>query len=300
MNNILKKIIKDITIVVVIYNSKENLFNIINKFNNFKIILVDNGKNQKILKKIEKYNIPNLKIITNNKNVGYGCAVNQAFKILNTKFTLLIEPDCILSEKNLLEMYKTINKYENCAITVPKFFNKKKYKNENVLFYEVDKIKRNEKEKKIFNMISQTEPLGDTCALCFLGALMLFNNKYFYKKIFDERYFIYFEDMQLCKDIYKNKNSIIISSDTSAFHEDHGSTNMNIITKYIIYTNYIRSLYIYLNIKILSSKMVSDMIKFLYKIIINFLKFNKNEVIKNIFYFFGILKYTYFKIFINK
>ena len=45
----MSKIYDDITIVTVLYNSNKIVENFFNDFKDFKIIVVDNGKNQNIL-----------------------------------------------------------------------------------------------------------------------------------------------------------------------------------------------------------------------------------------------------------
>ena len=59
------KIYEDITIVTVLYDSSDLVFELIKDLENFKIIVVDNGKNEKILKKLT--NFKNIKIITKKK-----------------------------------------------------------------------------------------------------------------------------------------------------------------------------------------------------------------------------------------
>ena len=45
-----------ITIVIVIYNSTDIIFNCLKYLNNFNIIIVDNGKNSKILDNLKSKN----------------------------------------------------------------------------------------------------------------------------------------------------------------------------------------------------------------------------------------------------
>ena len=84
----MSKIYNDITIVTVLYNSNKLAQTFFNNLENFKIIVVDNGKNKKILEKIKDYK--NIKIISKNKNIGYGSAVNFAVKNVTTRFFLIL------------------------------------------------------------------------------------------------------------------------------------------------------------------------------------------------------------------
>ena len=86
----MNKIYEDITIVTVLYNSAQINETFFENLKSFKTIVVDNGKNEEILDKIKNYK--NIKIISKNKNLGYGSAVNFAYKNISTKFFLILNP----------------------------------------------------------------------------------------------------------------------------------------------------------------------------------------------------------------
>ena len=85
----MSKIYEDITIVTVLYNSAQINEIFFENIKNFKTIVVDNGKNEEILDKIKTFK--NIKIISKNKNLGYGGAVNFAYKSITTKFFLILK-----------------------------------------------------------------------------------------------------------------------------------------------------------------------------------------------------------------
>ena len=86
----MNKIYKDITIVTVLYNSKKSAQSFFSNLENFSIIVVDNGRNKRVLEKIKGFK--NIKIISKNKNIGYGSAVNFAVKNVTTRFFLILNP----------------------------------------------------------------------------------------------------------------------------------------------------------------------------------------------------------------
>ena len=106
-----------ITIVIVLYNSSNLIFDCLKPLNNFNIIIVDNGKNSNYLKELEKKK--NIKIITKNKNLGYGCGINFAFEYIKTDFFLILNPDVLINEAEILKLLDTAEKYKNCAIAAP-------------------------------------------------------------------------------------------------------------------------------------------------------------------------------------
>ena len=65
----MSKIYNEITIITVLYNSSEIVESFFDSLKNFKIIVVDNGKNEKILERIK--NLKNIQVISKNKNLGY-------------------------------------------------------------------------------------------------------------------------------------------------------------------------------------------------------------------------------------
>ena len=89
-----------ITVVIVLYNSSNLIFDCLNSLNKFSIILVDNGKNLHLLEKLKE--IKNIKIISKNKNLGYGKAVNFAFELIKSPYFLTLNPDITIDE-NFIE-----------------------------------------------------------------------------------------------------------------------------------------------------------------------------------------------------
>ena len=78
---------KDLTIIIVIYNSTDKIIDLLHQLNNFEIIIVNNGKNEHIISKIKAHK--NVKsIISKEKNIGFGRGVNFAFENIDSNTTL--------------------------------------------------------------------------------------------------------------------------------------------------------------------------------------------------------------------
>ena len=61
----MNKIYEDLTVVTVLYDSSELINDLLKNLINFKVIVVDNGNNEQILKKLS--NLKNVKVITKKK-----------------------------------------------------------------------------------------------------------------------------------------------------------------------------------------------------------------------------------------
>jgi GT2 family glycosyltransferase len=202
---------KEITILIVLYEENIDLLskNLIN-LRNFKIIIIDNGADINLKNQItKKFNI--YKYIINKKNNGYTKGYNQAIKICDTKYALILEPDCYILEENILKLYRSYQKYNDCLITVPV-----SYDNNYQLTYSSGYFPEN------FTNHNPFEISGDTCVQVVLGSSMFFETKKIYDLgCLDENFFIYYSDYDLCRRIYKIKKSIIQIQDSFCTHT-HG------------------------------------------------------------------------------
>ena len=151
------------------------------------IIVVENSNNQKFKNKLEsKYQ--NLKCILAESNLGMGAGNNIGIKEAKTEFILILNPDVLLEKNTLDELFLASQKLSNFSIIAPL---EKKYIN-----YGISNNKNNE-----FPFEVQWVD----------GFAMLLNKKNFKNKIyFDENFFMYLENNDLCKRIIDDKGSIYI------------------------------------------------------------------------------------------
>jgi N-acetylglucosaminyl-diphospho-decaprenol L-rhamnosyltransferase len=201
----------NLTIVIVTYlTNKDILLNCLESIDkNFKVLIVENSK--KFLNKnffLKKF--PNLEIICSGKNLGYGKGNNFGISKVKTDYALILNPDTIL-ENNFFTNVKNIIKKKNFFIIGCQ------YKNDKIFmpagYFEV---KKNKKFRKNF-FIKKIKKL--TKVDWVVGCAMLLNlNKFNKRSIFDENFFLYFEEFDLCKSIKNNNGSIYLSSELKVHH----------------------------------------------------------------------------------
>ena len=203
---------KSITIVIVLF--KES-FEIINKtleyIKDFKIIIIDNANNQDLKKKIiKKFQI--YKYILNKKNNGFSAGYNQGIKLSDAKYTLVLNPDCLISDRNINVLIEKLIYYQDSIMVVPTSYN-----NNNELTYSGGLLPENGSKDDILNVD------GDVCVESALGACMLFKTDEFKENnlLFDENFFLYFSDDDLCRKIKSINKSIIQIKDATCIHQ-HG------------------------------------------------------------------------------
>jgi len=203
---------KDITIVIVLYKETfELLSKTLTTINSFKKIIIDNDGNLELKKKIVlKFSVD--QYILNKENIGFSAGYNQGIKLSKTEFTLVLGPDCIIREQDILILIKKISENNNCYIVSPT-----SYDGHNNLTYAGGLLPENGETDTILDL------KGDTCVEGTLGACMLFRTKDFMENnlFFDEKFFVYYSDYDLCRRIKKLNKSIIQVYEAKCIHQ-HG------------------------------------------------------------------------------
>ena len=183
--------IKDITIVITSFKSDEKLKSCLNSINRqCNVIIVENSDNQDTKKKIEK-EFDNVKCILTGGNLVYGKANNIGLKEVTTKYALILNPDTTLFESTLENLIEATKEIPEFAIMAP-------YQQERMI----------EKKKDNLQFLSPKQ-VKSVKGFAMLLNLIEFKDIGF----FDEVFFLYFEDIDLCRRVdKKNKKIYLIPS----------------------------------------------------------------------------------------
>ncbi len=223
----MKALINEITVIVVLYEEKISLISqCLENIKNFKIIIVDNAGNISLKRKVEeKFRI--YKYILNKKNYGYTKAANQAIKQCDTEYILMFQADALISNKDILILLESHKKYEDCFITSPTYYDK-----ESKLSYNGGCLPEKNLKMDVLNLE------GDVCVETVLGSVVLFKKKDIFEiGLFDENFFFYFLDFELCRRIANIKKSIIQIFNAKVQHV-HGQIKVKNTLKKTFIRNY--------------------------------------------------------------
>jgi N-acetylglucosaminyl-diphospho-decaprenol L-rhamnosyltransferase len=157
----------------------------------FKIIIVENSNNIKFKNRLEKFN-KNISVILTGENLGYAKSANLGLKKIKSKFGLLINPDVLVNYKTIHKIEVIADQIKNFSILVPLYNGFLDYLHTKIDRLDnqknTDLIKKNIYKKKIIKI--KFTP----------GFFMFFDMKTLRKvNYFDENFFLYFEDTDLCK-----------------------------------------------------------------------------------------------------
>ena len=190
---------KNITIIIVSFKSSHIIEKCIKSINsNIKIIIVENSEDIHIKNYLEN-KFSNVDVIVAKENLGYGKGNNLGISKANTQYVFILNPDTTLEDNCLEELYKAqLMLRDDFAILAPNFLNNYGYflnknsdhRNQNLL--EVDYVK---------------------------GFAMLINlKKVNFEKIFDENFFLFLEEIDLCKRIKNNGGKIFVVQESKVQH----------------------------------------------------------------------------------
>ena len=188
-----------ISIIVLNYNAGELLLNCINSlkkstYQNIEILVVDNISSDDSHTKCKKQ-FPDIKLIQNRKNLGYCGGNNVGIKEAKGEFIVILNPDTIVEENWLDEMFNAFNEFGD-GLYQPKIISL----NESDIIQSTGNMIHvfgfgfaRDKGKKIIEKKEEIEKIGYASGTC------LFTTKKVLEKVglLDEFLFLYHDDLDL-------------------------------------------------------------------------------------------------------
>ena len=194
---------QNLSVIIVSYKSEYVIENCINSIDSeIEIIVIDNSSNYKLKEKIEaKYK--NVKCILSKENLGMGAGNNLGIKNVNKDFALILNPDVTLEKNSMNEMILASEEIDNFGIIAP-ISDKNEYPNYTL------------KKGGNFDPIKpfKVKSVDGYAMLLNLKKLKKLNNFYF----FDENFFLYLENEDLCMRLEKSDENIYIIPKSRIHH----------------------------------------------------------------------------------
>ena len=189
---------KELTIVIVTFKSEEKILNCLKSISNeISVLVVENSNNANFKRKIES-NFTNVNCILTGENKGYSTANNIGLKLVKTKYALVLNPDTILNKD-------AINFFLRDADLVKDFW---------LIGPANDQMKNLDFKE---NNLKEVDNLK--------GFAIFFNMSKFNREFFDENFFLFFEEIDLCKRVQRNNGKIYLDKKIIIKHEGSGSVN---------------------------------------------------------------------------
>jgi GT2 family glycosyltransferase len=226
---------KDFSLIIVHFHTpqflKTCLHSILNqKWSNLKWeTIVINNQSQGQYNRLIQGQLPQSKIINNRFNLGFGRAVNQGIKISKGHFIVILNPDIVLSNNNQWEKlidYLNLNKKVGAVTGRLAFpngqiqFNARTFPNPSTIIYRylgLEKFYLPSFYRRHLMIDQNHQQIFE--ADWALGALLVIRRKTLNQVgLFDERFFLYYEDIDWCFRAKKKGWKIIYYPEIKATH----------------------------------------------------------------------------------
>lgn len=191
-------------------------------FRDFEAVLVDNNSSDNTLDAIKSCG--SLRVIRNLKNVGFAAACNIGIMESAGKYILIMNPDVSVQKRTIADMVRYLEKHDDVGIVSCQLRNV-----DGTLQYSCRRfpglitqlIKRFFPESKIAldYLMANDDHSKIMDVDWLLGAFLLIRRDVVdYVGQFDERFFLYFEDTDICYRVKKSRWRVIYYPKVAAIH----------------------------------------------------------------------------------
>lgn len=306
----------DISVIIVNYNVREFLENLLNsllkslKNFSYEIIVVDNASSDRSVEML-KNKFPDIILIENKVNIGFGAANNQAAKIARGKYLLLINPDALVQENTIEVMYNFMETHPDAGAAGCKVLNsdgslqlacRRGFPGPWASFTKVVGLSSLFPKSKLFARYNLTYlDENQTYEVDAISGSFMFVRREVYEKLngFDPDFFMYGEDLDLCYRIKKAGYKVYYVHETSIIHYKGECARRSSIDESKIFYDAMRifvkkhlSSYWIVEIILLASIYLRAFVHFAYKkriiiasVLLDFLFFNLSLFVASEIYF---------------
>jgi GT2 family glycosyltransferase len=223
-----------VSVIIVSYNVKEYLDHAIDSLirtseDSLEIVVVDNNSFDGTVAHIMNL-YPDVIVIDNEDNVGFGKAVNQASKVAHGDYYLILNPDTVVQENTISTFVNYLEKNKNVGMVGPKILNsdgtlqaacKRSFPTLRVAIPKLlgfDKLFPKSEWAGKYNL-TYLDP-DQTCAVdAISGSCMFIRKELFYELDgFDEQFFMFGEDLDICYRIWQTSYEVHYLPETQIVH----------------------------------------------------------------------------------
>ena len=201
-----------VTVITVTFNSAHCLPSLGTALALFRnVVVVDNGSDDNCVNLSSKH-LPQAHILAFSKNLGFGAANNRALAQTRTPFALLLNPDCEITPQSVVALVQTALKWPDAAMVAPQ------------LLQPDGKLDINYRwPQLLWDSRGPGVTDGPACVGFVCGAAMLLRISAFEGEFFDENFFLYYEDDDLCTRLFNKRHVMLIEPRATAVHRSRGS-----------------------------------------------------------------------------
>ncbi|OXA97290.1 glycosyltransferase family 2 protein [Flavobacterium hercynium] len=250
----------DISIIIVNYRGwkaldecLESINIIVSKTFSFEVIIVDNFSNDGQFS-VFKQKYSKFTFIENSGNNGFSNGCNFGASFATGNHFLFLNPDTKLTFEALETLLQEAVSHPEIGILSCLQINENNvfYKQNNLFpalgrFFGITRsLSRKLNKAKLDKRFNNTNDLFYPDWVT--GAVIFISRKWFDKiKGWNEDYWLYFEDVDLCKKVFDNDGKVAVTRKATIFHQHGGASRLNVNTKALTKTEVIISKHVYIS-----------------------------------------------------
>lgn len=224
-----------LSIIIVNYDSGRELSSCLNALQQASITLdyaitVVNNDAPADLAPLPDLNFPQFRILQNGRNLGFAAAVNQAFERLPAQAVLLLNPDVLAGPGSIELLWQTLESHSHAGVVTPRLTNPDgtlQYSCRHFYSYPVLLLRRFPFNRLCPNHRLIRHHLMSDWAHDTLGpvdwalgaALLIRTRALTSSKLLDERFFLYFEDVDLCRQMWESGWEVLYQPAATLVHQ---------------------------------------------------------------------------------
>jgi len=247
-----------LSVIIVNYKSWKHLENCLNALTSMmslsfqlEVVVVDNDvATDQRQRFIESY--PTIIFVENTGNNGFANACNLGTENASGDFYLFLNPDAIASQEALEQMLQAAVENKDYGVVSCVQANSNGSKEKQIRFFPDLKTlfgafralyrSRNKKQIDTKFKLDQRVIFPDWVS----GSVMLMSKNWFEKlRGFNEDYWMYFEDVDLCKRVSLNGGRVALFKDVEIIHDHGGASRINVKTSALTRSQVLISRHIY-------------------------------------------------------
>jgi len=197
----------------------------------YELIVVDNNSRDKSKEFLSQLNLSQIKmqVVLNNHNSGYAAGNNQAIKLAQGDYIFICNPDIIVLQGSIEKLYSYLKSHSDVGIVGPQLLNLDRTVQYSCCRFphwytpflrrtflgRLPLLKKKLEDYLMLDYSHKEEKDVDW----MIGAALMFNKNVFEKLGgFDERYFLYFDDVDLARRIWKEDKRVVYLPNIQMIH----------------------------------------------------------------------------------
>jgi GT2 family glycosyltransferase len=223
---------RQVTVVCVTYKSQaliEHLSAVLRPFPH--VVVTDNASDDGTVDGVRQH-LPRATLIERSVNGGFGTGNNDAMRHVTTPYALLLNPDCSLDLKDVQTLVDTLERYANAGVVAPQSWLADG--NPQMCFRQAFYEPRLKSPYRVPEGTCSAKWLHGCCLLVRTDAFRAIEG-------FDERFFLYYEDDDLCLRFRQAGFDCLFEPAANAQHIGGASSTPSWKTTFFKHFHYARS-----------------------------------------------------------